>query len=233
MDGGALDLAPVGRIAALGIRVVGGKHFHHIAVFVLYTAGALDHVSALQAALGAVGVQPLILGDGLGQEVVGLNPQIPGEGDLPAAVLRTVGVVLHHHGLGFAFGVVGDGQLYGLQDSHHALGGLVQIFPEAEVQESQRNGIVGFGHAHPFTEVADGSGGKASSAHAAEGGHPGVIPAVHIALLHQRPQITLAQHGVVDAQPGKLNLTGMTGHGYVLHHPVVQGPVILKFQGAQ
>ena len=39
---------------------------------------------------------------------------------------------------------------------------------------------------------------------------------------------------MVDAQPGELNLPGLVvGDGHVLRHPVVQGAVVLKLQGAQ
>ena len=43
----------------------------------------------------------------------------------------------------------------------------------------------------------------------------------------------LDQGRVVDAQPGKLNLPGVMGDGYMLHHPIVQGTVVFKLQGAQ
>jgi len=81
VDGGTLNLATVSGIAALGIGVVGGKNFYDIAVFVLYTAGTLNHICTLQTALRSFRVQPLVLGDGFCQEVVRFDPQIPGEGD--------------------------------------------------------------------------------------------------------------------------------------------------------
>ena len=63
VDGSALDLAAVGRIAAPGLGVIGGQNFHNIAVLVGNAAGALDQVGTLQPALGAIGVQPLVLGE--------------------------------------------------------------------------------------------------------------------------------------------------------------------------
>ena len=104
VDGSALDLAAVGGIAAPGLGIVGSKNLHHIAVFVGDAAGALDQVGTLQTALGAVGVQALVLGNGLSQEIIGLDPQVPGEGDLTGAVLGTVGVVLDGNGLTLTLG---------------------------------------------------------------------------------------------------------------------------------
>ena len=46
MNGSALDLPAVGRIAASGIRIVGCQNFGDIAVFVSDTACALDDISA-------------------------------------------------------------------------------------------------------------------------------------------------------------------------------------------
>ena len=87
MDGGTLDLPAIGGVAALGLGIIGGQNLGDVAVFVLDAAGAGDQISTLQAALRSVGIQSLILGNGLGQEVVGLNPKIPGEGDLPGTGL--------------------------------------------------------------------------------------------------------------------------------------------------
>ena len=67
---------------------------HHIALLVLHAAGALDEVGPLQAALGAVGVETLILGNGSLQEVVRLHIEVAGEGDRTGAGLGIVGVVL-------------------------------------------------------------------------------------------------------------------------------------------
>ena len=233
VDGCALDLPAVGGVAPLGGGVVGGQHLHHVAVFVLDAAGAGDQVGTLQTALGAVGGQALVLGNGGLHEVVGFNPQIPGEGDLVGAGVLVHRIVLHLEGLALAFGVVGDGELHRLDHRHDPLGGLVQILPEAVLQESELNGVGGLGHAHPVTEVADGLGGVAPAAQTAEGGHPGIVPAGDPAFLHQLAELPLGQHRVVNAQSCKLNLPGMAGNTYMLHHPVVKGTVVLKFQGAQ
>ena len=71
-------------------------------------------------------------------------------------------------------------------------------------------------------KIADGGGGVAPAAQAADGGHAGVVPAVHIAALYQGAELPLTHHRVVDAQAGKLNLPGLAGQGHVLDDPVVR-----------
>ena len=88
VDGSALDLAAVGRVTATGLRIVGCQNLGDVAVLVGVVTGALDQVSALQAAFRAVGEQTLVLRNGFSQEVIGLDPQIPGEGDLTESVDR-------------------------------------------------------------------------------------------------------------------------------------------------
>ena len=155
------------------------------------------------------------------------------EGDLPLPVLGLVGVIFHREGLGLVLGVVLDGELHRVQHGHGPAGVEVQVLPQAVLQEGVLHGGVHLGHAVSLAEVPDGGGGVAPAAQAADGGHPGVVPAGHVAALHQGPELPLAHHRVVDAKPGKLNLPGLTGQGDVLDDPVVEGPVVLKLQGAQ
>ena len=157
-----------------------------------------------------------------------------GEGDGAPPLLRTVGVVLHLEGLALAIGIVDDGKLDGAQHRHHPPGGLVEILPQAVLQEGVLDGVVRLGHPHPLAEVADGAGSVAPAAQAAQSGHPGVVPAGHPALFYQLAQLALGHDGVVDAQPGELDLPRLVvGDGDVAHHPVVQGAVVLELQGAQ
>ena len=93
--------------------------------------------------------------------------------------------------------------------------------------------LADLGHADALAEITDGPGGIAPAAQAAEGGHPGIVPAGDPAFLHQLAELALAHHRVVDAKAGKLDLPGMGRQVAVLDHPVVQGAVGLKFQRAQ
>ena len=221
MDGGPLHLASVGGIPAPGFRVVLRQDLYHVARLVLDAAGALDQVGPLQAALRTGGIQALILGNGSLQEVLLLNIQMLGEGDRAGPGGRVVGVVLHLHQLAFPLGVVGDGQLNGTQHRHGPLGVLVQVLPEAVLQEAVFHHVGRLCHTDALTEVPDRPGRIAPAAQAAERGHPGIVPAGDPPLLHQLAELALGEHRVVDAQAGELDLPGMAGQVTVLYHPVV------------
>ena len=120
-----------------------------------------------------------------------------------------------------------------MQDRHHALSGLVEVFAQAVLQEGVFHRRGRLCHADALAEVADGHGRVAAAAQAAEGRHPGVVPAGDLALLDELAQLTLGHDRMVDAQTGELDLAGLRGQGAVLHDPVVQGTVGLKFQGAE
>ena len=233
MDGGPLHLAAVGGVSAAAVGVVLAQDLDDVACLVLDAAGAMDQIGPLQAALGAAGIETLIFGYRGLQKVLRLDIQVAGESDGPGAILGAAGVVFHLEGLAVPLGVVGDGEPDGPQHRHHPLGGLVQILPQAVLQKGELHGGGGLAHAVALGEVPDGPGGIAPTAQTAQGGHPGVVPAGDLALLHELAQLALGHDGVVDAQPGKLDLPGLGGHRAVGDNPVVEGPVILELQGAQ
>ncbi len=123
VDGGALDLAAVGGIAALGLRVVLRQDLDHVAGLVLHAAGAADEVGPLQAALRAGGsTGACTWGRGSPRSP---RPRYRGGGRrrprrVPAA--GSMGLFSTCDGLAFPLGVVGDGQLNGTQHRHGPLG---------------------------------------------------------------------------------------------------------------
>ncbi len=233
MERGALDLAAVCRVAAPGIGIIFRIDLRDAAIVVLFAAGAGDEISALQAALRAAGEQTLILGHRRLQKVLALHIKLPGEGDGMGAVLGAVGVVFHLEGLALPLGIVGNDQLHGPQHRHHPAGVLVQILPQAVLQEGVFHRAGNLGHADALAEIADGGGGIASPAQAAEGWHPGIVPAGDLLFLHQLTELALGHDGMVDAQPGKLDLPGLGGDGNIVDDPIIQGAMVLIFQRAE
>ena len=184
MNGRALHLPAVGGVAAPAVGVILGSDLGHITVFIRLIADALDEIRTLQAALRAVGGQTLILGDRLSHKVIGFDPQAAGEGYFPGPGRGVQRIVLHGDGLRLTGGIVGDGQLDGPQNSHHPLGSLVQVLPEAVLQEAVFHHVGRLGHADAVAEITDGPGGVAPAAQTAESGHPGIVPAGDPAFLH-------------------------------------------------
>ena len=100
---GTLDLAAIGRVAVAGLEVGGAVDDSDAAVGVLLDALALDDIAAHQTDFAADGQALELRRRHLG-EVLVLDPQLPGEGDLAGG-----GVV------GFPVGVVGDVEILGLR----------------------------------------------------------------------------------------------------------------------
>ena len=233
MNGCALDLAAVGRVAAAGIGVIRRVNFLDAAVGGLLAAGAGDEIRALQTALRAVGVQTLILGDGFGEEIVRLDPDLAGERDGVRALFGMDGVVFDLERLRLALRIVRDDELHRTQNGHGALCRVVEIFAQAVLQQCVFHGVGGFCHTNALTEIADGMAGVASSSQTAERRHARVVPAGDVILLNQLAQLALGHDGVVDAEPRELDLPGLCGDGDIVYHPVIERAVRFKFQRAQ
>ena len=230
---GTLDLAAIGRVAVAGLEVGSAVDDSDAAVGVLLDALALDDIAAHQTDFAADGQALELRRRHLG-EVLVLDPQLLREGDLAGSgvVGFTVGVVGDVEILGLVGGVVVHHQLDGVQHGDAALRGQVQLAADAGFQLAHINEVVGLGDAGLAHEGEDRRSGVAAAAQAAQGGHAGVIPAVHDAHLHQLTQIALAHDGVGHVQAGELTLLGELGAKNVLDDPVVQRAVVLELEAA-
>ena len=98
--------------------------------------------------------------------------------------------------------------------------------PKLQVHE-----LVALGNADLVAEHAQGLGGVAAAAHAAERGHAGIVPAAHQAFLHQFQELALGHERVGEVQAGELIL--MAGEdAQRLDEPVVERTVDVELQGA-
>ncbi len=161
-------------------------------------------------------------------DVQGLAP-----GYFPLAHVRVLGVERQHQGFGLVFRVVGQGHL---QRAHHAHGAGcagVQVFAYSVLQHAHIHGAASLVDANHVAKSTNRLRGIATAAHAGNGGHTGVVPAVHEAFIHQALEFALAGNGVVQVQPGKFDLARLAGGGDVFQHPVIKRPMVLEFQRAQ
>ena len=229
----ALDLASVGRVAAAAFGIVGREDLDDIAVLVPAIARAADQIRALQAALGAVGVEALVFRHRLGQEIVLLHIHLAGEGDQTLARLGIVRVVFDLDELMLALGVVRDRELHGAQHRHGALGVVVQVLAQAVLEEAVVHRARHLRDADAVGEIADGRRGVAAAAQSAERRHARIVPAGDDALFDEAAQLALGHDRVVDAEAAELDLARLGGDGHVVHDPVVQRTVILILQRAE
>ena len=233
MDGAA-HLAAVGGVAVAGLQVGVGMYGHHVAGLVLVHAGAAHQVSAHQAHFAAQG-QALELRRRYLKEVAALDPQLLGKGHgtgggVVDLAVRVVGQVEHLAPVG---GIVVNDELDGVQHSHTALGVQLQLGAQHGLQLAHVHQVVGLGDTGLLNKGEDAGGGVAAAAQAGQGGHAGVVPAVHDVLLHQFAQVALAHDGVGHVQAGKLALLREFLAEQVPDDPIVQRAVVLKLQAAQ
>ena len=80
-----------------------------------------------------------------------------------------IGVILNLKFLGFALGIVGDDELYGIEHSHSSGGDFVEVVAQAVLQKAVFDNGVDLGYADLVGKTSDGSGSVASAAKTAQG----------------------------------------------------------------
>ena len=231
MDG-ALDLAAVGGHTAARLQIGGGVDALDRAVLVLFDLAALDDIATHEADL-TLGLEAEELGRRHLGEVVGVDVDLTGHGNLTGTQLGLLRVVGQGDHLLLVGGVVVDDHLDGVSDGHAAQGVLIEIVADAGLQLTDIHGVVGVGHACLADEGEQGVGRIAAAAQTLQGGQTGVVPAVHVALLHQLAEVALGHDGVGDVHATEFPLMGLLLKANLLHHPVVQGSVVAELAGAE
>ena len=128
--------------------------------------------------------------------------------------------------------IVVDDQFHGIQDSHHAGCGFIEIFPDAEFQECHIDDIFALGDSNQFGKGPDGCRGVSAPAQTMKGWHPGIIPPADVTLCNQLEQFPLAHDGIAEIQAGKFDLSAGEYFKF-LDEPFVQRPVGNKLKRAQ
>ena len=100
-----------------------------------------------------------------------------------------------------ALGVVVDHELQGTHDADAAFGRGLEIFAKALLQNAVVNPAARHaGNAALFHKAADRRRGVAAAAQADQGGHAGIVPAVHELFIHELDELALAEHHVGEAE---------------------------------
>ena len=228
-----LDLASVGRIrTAAGLGIVGATDLDDFSGRILHHLLAADEVARAQAHLGAGGKAEVFRRRHL-HEVLAIDVELAREGDEARACLGVLGMVHRLHLLDKVRGVVRQDDLDGIEHSHVTRGGAVQHVAHGRFKEREVVGAFEFRDPDGLAEIADRFGRVTAASDARDRRHAGIIPSAHMAIIDELEQLALAHHRVVQIEPGEFDLAGPRGHGEVLEEPVVEGPVVLEFQGAE
>ena len=201
----ALDLAVGTRHTALAVGIIRALDLDDVAVSVFLASGAHHDVGILQSHLFARCHAEELLRCLL-HEVSTLDPQVAGEGDGVCAGLLVLGIVDSLHLLALSFGIVGDDQLHGIEDGRDTCGTLVEILTNGSLQESHVVERVELGVADRLDEVLDRLRRIATTTHATESRHTGIVPAVDEMLIDKGVELTLRHHGIGEVEPVELDL---------------------------
>ncbi|GIX61052.1 uncharacterized protein BcabD6B2_04870 [Babesia caballi] len=222
-----LDLAAVGRRApAAGGGVVRADELLHF-VAILDDGGALHPVAVTQPHLVAH-VEPVEVLGGLLHEVPAVDVEALAEGELAGAGAGEVG-----H-LDLLLEVLGEGLDLDEDGVHHgeeARGALVHDLADAILEQLDLDEVLALGDPDLAAEAADGGGGAAAAPQAGDGGHAGVVPAAHEALLDELDEQALVHDAVGQVEARVLDLAGAENTQLLLE-PVVERPVVLELDGA-
>ena len=200
-----------------------------VAVAVFYKTIALHNIGALQTHHRPGRQAEPFFGRHF-HKIFPLDPEFLAEGyDAGAhAFIRTVlgGQFFH-----LAVFIIINDQFHGIENGHHAAGGFIQVFAEAEFQQAQVDEVLPLGDADAVAEIADGGGGVSLAAEGADGGHAGVVPSRNMSFVHQLQQAALAHHGIGHVEACELVLV-RGEYLQFLDQPVVQLTVRYEFEGA-
>ncbi len=113
----------------------------------------------------------------------------------------------------------------------------VQVLAHAVLEHAHVDPGIGFRHADALGEQAEAAGREAAPARADKGGHPRIVPAVDVALVHHLDEPPLGQHHAGEVEPRELVLLRQRARqlpavGQFLDHPVVERAVVLELERA-
>ena len=215
----------------MGHRIVGAAEFHDFAVGVLDHLLAFDDIGVFEADFAA-GAQAEVFLRGVFHEVGPVDQQFAREGDAALGALGIGGIergLEPFHTPGFP---IGERQFDRVVIHNHvAVAPFIEVLADTGFQSADIHQLVALAHADAVAEQLEGFGRIAAAADAAEGRHPGVVPAGDEAFLHQLEQLALAHQGIGQVETGEFVL--MRGvDAQRLDEPVVKRTVDVELQRA-
>ena len=201
-----------------------------VALGVFLVADALYDIGILQAHL-AVGFQTEVLLGRILHKVGALDIHLTGERNAAERAVGLLGIERRVEPFHFALFPVVNHQLNRVNHGHVAVRAAVQVVADAPFEQREVDDVVALGHAHLLRKGADALRRIAAAAQTADGRHARVVPAVHIAVLHEFQHLTLAHHGVGEVQAREFVLVRREDLQF-FDEPVVERPVHVEFQRA-
>mmetsp|Transcript_71870 Transcript_71870/g.158711 ORF Transcript_71870/g.158711 Transcript_71870/m.158711 type:complete len:371 (-) Transcript_71870:395-1507(-) len=171
----------------------------------------------------------LLIVTAVNEEALGKTQRARAAGVAAGGLLGEIGDALNE----LLLVVVDNLHFQGIQHRQPSLADGLQVFSPTLLHEIPGGGAVAVADAHPVGHALQPLRPHAAAPDAADRQQPWVVPAADVALLHQPQELSLGGHSTLHFQPGKLLLVWSAWNdAAIIQEPVVQGPVVLKFQGA-
>ena len=178
-----LHLAAVRGGSAARLRVVTGVNLSNSSVRIFDDVGGCHQIGAAQAHLMSGGEAEEFAGRVLA-EIIGLNPELSGEGDATGAVVRILRIIdqlepFHHRVAVVVSRPAVKDKLEGVQHSHAPLSGGVELAAHEGLKLLNGLDRVVLGSADGLAEGSNGGCWVSTATHTAQGGHARIIPSVN------------------------------------------------------
>ena len=164
-------------------------------------------------------------------EIFLINKDFPGKWHLTRPQIQ-LGVILCTQHFHMPFRQIFNYHFQRTQHSHRARRVFIQIITQSVFQHGDIDHTVAARYSNHVAEIAHGTRGKTAATHTRNGRHTRIVPAGHHFFIHQKLQLTLGSHGVIEIQPTKLVLTRTRRYRKILNEPIIQRFMIFKFQRA-
>ena len=162
-------------------------------------------------------------------KIILLDVEFARERNLSRAGRRVFGVVHGLHHLDLVFRVVGQYNLYWIENCHDARGDCVQVFANAVFQNRYVNRAVETGNSDSIAEQPQAFGCEATAPQAADGWHARIVPAFDMFFLHELQQLALTHHGVAQIESREFDLARVIdAERFAV--PIVQRPMVLELK---
>ena len=228
----SLHLSAIGGHTVAGFEIGGTTDFGNVSVFILYNLVATNDVSTHKTNL-AVRLHSEELGRRNFGEIIGIDIELLGERKSSCTCIGISGIVRYLEILNLILGIVGNYNLYGMQNRYFSVSRCIKLFSDAVLEKLIINYTVSLCDTCASYEIEDGRGGVSASAETAERRHTRIVPTVNEPGFNKFSEVTLRHNSVSYVKTCELALLGLCFKSDVINHPLIKRSVVLEFYRAK
>ncbi len=164
-------------------------------------------------------------------EIVPVDVELARERQHPCAGGLILGIVDRLDLFHLSFRIVFDDDLERFEHRHDPRSALVELFAQQMLEQREVENAVGLRHPNVAAKTPNCRRAVTAAAHSREGRHARIIPAGDVALVYQPKKSPFRHNGVVEVEPGKLDLFGpIGGRPQRFEKPIVERAMVFKLE---